>query len=122
MGIIDRAKRAWNVFVNNRDPTYEYRDYGTSYAYRPDRVRFSRGNERTIVTAIYNRIALDVANVDIMHCRLDEDGRYLETIDSKLNNCLNLEANKDQTAKALIQDIVMSQRCIWMENYWLMAV
>lgn len=108
MGIIDRAKRAWNVFVNNRDPTYEYRDYGPSYSYRPDRVRFSRGNERTIVTAIYNRIALDVANVDIMHCRLDEDGRYLETIDSKLNRCLNLEANIDQTGKALMQDIVMS--------------
>lgn len=108
MGIIDRAKRAWNVFVNNRDPTYEYRDYGPSYSYRPDRVRFSRGNERTIVTAIYNRIALDVANVDIMHCRLDEDGRYLETIDSKLNRCLNLEANIDQTAKALVQDIVVS--------------
>lgn len=108
MGIIDRAKRAWNVFVNNRDPTYEYRDYGASYSYRPDRVRFSRGNERTIVTAIYNRIALDVSNIDILHCRLDEDGRYIETIDSKLNNCLNLEANIDQTGKALMQDIVMS--------------
>ena len=108
MGILDRIQRAWNVFTNNRDPTYEYRDYGASYSYRPDRVRFSRGNERTIVTAIYNRIALDVANVDIMHCRLDEDGRYIETIDSKLNRCLNLEANIDQTGKALIHDIVVS--------------
>lgn len=108
MGILDRIHRAWNVFTNNRDPTYEYRDYGASYSYRPDRVRFSRGNERTIVTAIYNRIALDVANVDIMHCRLDEDGRYIETIDSKLNRCLNLEANIDQTGKALIHDIVVS--------------
>lgn len=108
MGILDRIHRAWNVFTNNRDPTYEYRDYGASYSYRPDRVRFSRGNERTIVTAICNRIALDVANVDIMHCRLDEDGRYIETIDSKLNRCLNLEANIDQTGKALIHDIVVS--------------
>lgn len=108
MGILDRIQRAWNVFTNNRDPTYEYRDYGAGYSYRPDRVRFSRGNERTIVTAICNRIALDVANVDIMHCRLDEDDRYIETIDSKLNRCLNLEANIDQTGKALIHDIVVS--------------
>ena len=108
MGIVDRIQRAWSVFKNNRDPTYEYRDYGVSYSYRPDRVRFSRGNERTIITSICNRIALDVSNVDMMHCRLDDNDRYIETIDSKLNRCINLEANIDQTGKALIHDIVVS--------------
>ena len=111
MGFITRAKHAWNAFVNNRDPTYGYRDfanYGASYGVRPDRIRFTKGNERSIVTSIYNRIALDVASVDIKHVKLDEDGRYLEDIDSTLNSCLNLEANKDQTGRAFIHDAVAS--------------
>lgn len=102
----ERLKHAWNAF-RNRDPTNNYPDYG-GYSYRPDRPRFTRGNERSIVTAIYNRIALDAAAVDIKHCRLDKNGRYIETINSKLNECLSLEANIDQTGRAFIQDIVMS--------------
>lgn len=102
-----RLKHAWNAF-RNRDPTSLYRDYGDSYSYRPDRVRFTRGNERTIVTSIYNRIALDVAAVDIKHCLLDDSGRFVKEIDSSLNSCLTLEANLDQTSRAFIQDIVMS--------------
>ena len=102
-----RFKKAWNIFLN-RDPTGYYREPGMSYVYRPDRVRFSRGNERSIVTSVYNRIAMDVAAIDIKHCRLDENGRYLEEINSGLNDCLTLEANIDQTHRAFRQDIVMS--------------
>ena len=108
MGVGTRFRNVWNAFLNNRDPTNYYRDYGGSYSYRPDRPRFSRGNERSIVTAVYNRIALDVAGININHCRLDDDGRFKEIIDSSLNNCLNLEANIDQTGRAFVQDIVMS--------------
>ena len=103
-----RIKNAWNAFVNNRNPTDYYRNIGSSYGYRPDRPRFSRGNERSIVTSVYNRIALDVSAISIQHCKLDEDGRYIETINSGLNSCLNLEANIDQTGRAFIQDAVMS--------------
>ena len=103
-----RIKNAWNAFVNNRTSADYYRDIGSSYSYRPDRPRFSRGNERSIITSVYNRIALDVAAITIQHCRLDEDGRYVETMKSGLNNCLNLEANIDQTGRAFIQDAVMS--------------
>ena len=103
-----RLKHAWNVF-SNRDPTTTSYNYGgIGYTYRPDRPRLSRGNERSIVTAIYNRIAMDVASIDIRHCRLDEEDRYIETIDSGLNNCLSLEANMDQSARAFIQDVVIS--------------
>ena len=102
-----RLKHAFNAFMN-KDPTQGYRDLGASYSYRPDRVRFSRGNERSIVTSVYNRIALDVAAIDINHCRLDDNNRYVELIDSGLNRCLNLEANIDQTGRSFIQDIVMS--------------
>lgn len=108
MGLITRIKHGWNAFINNRDPTNLYRNMGMSYGYRPDRVRFSRGNERTIVTAIYNKIAMDVASVDIRHVRLDDDDRFVENMDSGLDNCLSLEANIDQTARAFKQDIVMS--------------
>lgn len=109
MGLIDRVKHGWNAFINNRDPTTTYyRDMGSSYSYRPDRPRFSRGNERTIVTSVYNKIAIDAASIDIVHCKLDEEDRYTETIDSTLNNCLNLEANIDQTGRAFIQDVIMS--------------
>ena len=107
MGFIDRLQHGWNAFMN-RDPTNYRYDYGVSYASRPDRMRFTRGNERSIVTAVYNRIALDVAAINIQHCRLDENGRFISTVDSKLNNCLNLEANIDQTGKSFIQDVVMS--------------
>ena len=103
-----RLKHAWNAFLN-RDPTIAYKqDIGTSYYRRPDRPRLSRGNEKTIITSIYNRIALDVAAIDIQHVRLDANGRYIETIESGLNNCLTLEANLDQTGRAFIQDAVMS--------------
>lgn len=104
-----RVKRLWNAFTN-RDPTtnYTYSSMGSSYSYRPDRPRFTRGNERSIITSIYNRIALDVAAIDIRHARLDDSGRYKEDINSGLNNCLTLDANIDQTGRAFIQDIVMS--------------
>lgn len=103
-----RFKNAWNAFVNNRDPTTYYRDLGSGYATRPDRPRLTKGNERSIVTSIYNRIAMDVASLNIQHCKLDDDGRYVSSINSKLNRCLNLEANIDQTGRAFIQDVVMS--------------
>ena len=102
-----RLRHAWNAF-RNRDPTEQFRDVGQGYYYRPDRVRLTRGNERSIVTSIYNRIAIDVASVDIKHCRLDNNGRFISEIDSDLNSCLTLEANLDQTARAFKQDIVMS--------------
>lgn len=107
MGFIDRLQHGWNAF-RNRDPTVTYVDVGTGYSYRPDRIRLTRGNERSIVTSIYNRIALDVAAIDIKHCKLDDNNRYLSEISSGLNNCLSIEANIDQTARAFRQDIVMS--------------
>lgn len=102
----DRLKHAWNAFTN-KDPTARY-DLGMSSSLRPDRIRLSRGNEKTIVTAVYNRIAIDVASVDIKHVKLDDNDRYIETIDSGLNCCLTIEANIDQTHRAFIQDVVMS--------------
>lgn len=102
-----RMKNAWNAF-RNRDPTMYRYDIGPSYTVRPDRKRLTRGNERSIVTSLYNRIALDVASIAIEHCRLDENGRKIETIDSDLNNCLTLEANLDQTGRSFIHDAVMS--------------
>ena len=105
MSFSSRLKKAWNAF-KNRDPTFNYQ--GAGYSYRPDRPRLTRGNERSIVTSVYNRIALDVSSMTIQHIRLDNDGRFLETIDSDLNSCLTLESNIDQTSRAFIQDIVMS--------------
>lgn len=105
--LIDRLKTGWNAF-RNRDPTMFYSEQGMSYTYRPDRVRFSRGNERTIVTSVYNKIAMDVASVDIRHCKVDSNGRYIEDVDSDFNTCLTLEANIDQTHRAFMQDVVMS--------------
>lgn len=102
-----RLKHAWNAFTN-RDPTIDYRGYGTGYTRRPDRIRLSNGNERSIMTSVFNRIALDVAAIDIKHCQLDDNNRYSSDIDSGLNNCLTLEANIDQTSRAFRQDIVMS--------------
>ena len=106
MTLGSRLKHAWNVFTN-KDPTTHYYS-GPSYSGRPDRVRFSRGNERSIVTSVYNRIALDAAAISIVHARLDKNDRFVETIDSGLNNCLTLEANLDQTGRGFIQDAVMS--------------
>ena len=102
-----RLKHAWDVF-RSREPTRYYSDTGPSYYYRPDRVRFTKGNERSIVTSVYNRIALDVSSISIKHCKLDENGRYMSDINSGLNECLNLQANIDQTGRAFIQDVVMS--------------
>ena len=102
-----RLKHAWNVFFN-KDPTDYYKNVGTSYTYRPDRPRLTRGNERSIVTSVYNRIGLDASSVSIQHVILDENNRFLSVIDSGLNSCLTVEANLDQTGRAFIQDIVMS--------------
>lgn len=102
-----RLRHAWSAFLN-RDPTYEQQYTGPGYSQRPDRPRFTRGNERTIATPIYNKIALDVASMQINHCRVDDEGRFVEHICSSLDNCLNLEANLDQTGRAFIQDVVMS--------------
>ena len=107
MGFGNRLQHAWNAFFN-RDPTPANPNHGGGHYSRPDRVRFSGGNEKSIVTSIYNRIAMDAAAIDIQHIRLDKNGRYIETIDSGLNNCLNLEANIDQTGRAFLQDVYMS--------------
>lgn len=107
MGLLTQIRHGWNAFLN-RDPTGNYRNIGSEYSYRPDRPRLTRGNERSIVTSVYNRIALDVASIDIKHCKLDENGRFISVVNSALNNCLSLEANIDQTSRAFIQDIVMS--------------
>lgn len=109
MGIGSRLMHAWNAFIGNRDPTYGYDlTVGPGYSYRPDRARLTRGNERTIATAIYNRIALDVSAVAIRHVRLDEEGRFKEFITSGLDNCLSVEANIDQTGRAFMHDVVLS--------------
>lgn len=102
-----RLKHAWNAFMN-KDPTYSRTDIGLGTYRNPDRFRFTKGTEQTIVNAIYTRFSVDVAQIDIRHVKLNENNRYISTIDSKLNNCLSLEANIDQTARNFIQDIVMS--------------
>ena len=109
--LTSRIKRAWNAFTNNRDPTainVQYQNVGIGNVYRPDRVRFTRGNERSMVTSVYNRIAMDVAAIGIKHCRIDKNGRYIEDVKSGLNDCLTLEANIDQSSRSFIQDVVMS--------------
>lgn len=107
LNIGNRLKHAWNAFLN-RDPTYPRGVSGSGYSFRPDKARFSRGNEKSILTSIFNRIALDVSSVNILHCVLDEDGRFTEVKKSKLNNCLTLEANIDQTSRAFMLDVVIS--------------
>jgi hypothetical protein len=108
MGFLDRLQHGFNAFMN-KDPTHEYQHYGVGSSYRPDRPRLTRGNERSIVTAIYNRIALDVSQLTIKHCKLDANGRYLEDVkNSSLNERLNLSANIDQTGRSFIQDAVLS--------------
>ena len=104
--LTQRLQNAWNAFRNPRDPTFT--NYGLGTYYRPDRHRFSHSNERSIVTTIFNRIAVDCAAIDLEHVRLDEDGRYTDTIKSGLNDCLTYSANIDQTGKAFIEDIVQS--------------
>lgn len=102
-----RLKHAWNAFMN-RSPTGSFSNTGGGYSYRPDRPRLSRGNERSIITSVYNRIAIDVASLDLKHCRLDENGQMIEEMKTNLNNCLNVEANLDQTGRAFMVDAVMS--------------
>ena len=108
MGITDRLQHAWNAFLYNDNNFTNYRSIGASSSFKPDRTRFTRGNERSIVTSVYNRLALDASSIAIKHVKLDENGRYTEEINSGLNNCLNLEANIDQTGRAFLQDVVMS--------------
>ena len=108
MGITDRLQHAWNAFMYEDHRYTRYQYYGGGNSHKPDRVRFTRGNERSIVTSVYNRLALDASSMNIKHVRLDKDGRYSEDMTSGLQNCLTLEANIDQTGRAFIQDVVMS--------------
>lgn len=105
--IIDRVKSAWDAFMSSSPKYDDYGSYVTSGG-RPDRFRYTRGNERSIINAVYNRLAMDVASIDIKHVRLDDNKRYKTDIDSGLNRCLNLSANVDQTGRAFKQDIVAS--------------
>lgn len=107
MGLLDILQHGWNAFKNNKDPTSNWGEYGGTYS-RPDRIRYSRGNEKTIITSIYNRLALDAASIDIEHVQLDENERFIETIHSGLNTCLTLEANIDQSGRAFLQDVYAS--------------
>lgn len=107
MGLLDRFKSAWNAF-SNREPTISYREVGPGYSYRPDRTRYSRGHEKTLISSIINRIAMDAAAINIHHIRLDKNERFKEIIKSGLNTCLTLEANIDQTGRAFRQDMIMS--------------
>ena len=108
MGLVDRFKRGWNAFVNNRSPTTYYNDIGGSWSTRPDRPRLARGNERSIINSIFTRMSVDAASIDIKHVKLDEKGRYLSDMDSGLNECLTVKANIDQTGRAFRQDIFMT--------------
>lgn len=103
----ERIKNAWNVFRYGETRDYS-ENYGSSYSTRPDRIKFMLGNEKSIITAIYNRIGIDVAAIPLYHARLDQNGNFVEIIDSGLNNCLTLEANIDQTGRSFIQDVTMS--------------
>ena len=107
MGLGNRLQHAWNAFMNSRDPTYDNYS-GSSYTYRPDRPKLSRGNERSIVAAIENRIAIDVASLNVWHCKLDKNGMLEEILKSGLNNCLTTEANIDQTSRAFLFDTALS--------------
>ena len=108
--ISSRLRHAWDAFAGNRDPTANYRThyYGPGYGSRPDRARFTRGNEKSIVTAIYNKIAVDVSQLNFLHVQLDAKGRFTDIVKSDLNECLTLQANIDQSGRAFIQDVVMS--------------
>lgn len=106
LSLRERFKNSWNAFLS-REPT-TYRDNGIGYGSRPDRPKFTRSNNKSLVVSVYNQIAVDVAQIKINHCRVDSNGKYVETIDSGLNNALTIEANIDQTGRAFIQDVVMS--------------
>ena len=110
--VSERLSKAWNAFRNEEtsreQEPYNYPTYGTAYSVRPDRVRFTGGNDRSIITSIYTRLAIDVSSVPIRHVRLDDNGRYIETINSGLNECLTLGANIDQTASFFRQDLVQT--------------
>lgn len=111
MGLLEKLKNAWNAFRQVEEPTYRaptYINYGYSSSSRPDRMYFTRGNDRSIITSVYTRMAVDVAMLDFKHVKTDEENRYLEDVKSGLNGCLTLEANKDQTARAFIQDAMQS--------------
>lgn len=108
MRMRDRLQHAWNAFVYNDNTYTNPQNLGGFSTFKPDRVHFSRGVEKSIVTSVYNRLALDVASLAIKHVRLDENGRYMEEVNSGLQNCLNVEANIDQTGRAFLQDVVMS--------------
>lgn len=113
MGLLDRLSHAWNAFIGNdpisfNNPYGKYIDIGPSSSYRPDRIVLRKSSEKSVVGAIYNRIAVECSSIDIRHVRLDDNNRFKEIILSDLNECLTLEANKDQTAKMLIRDIVLS--------------
>jgi len=114
MGLLDRIQKAWNAFIGKGPPNKEfylqrpYEDYGRSSTYRPDRLYYSKGQEKTLINAVYNRIAMDVAAVNIRHVKNDDQGRFIKEMDSSLNRVFSVEANKDQTARAFVQDIVMS--------------
>lgn len=101
-------KHAWGLFTNtnNKNPTFN--PVGSSYTISPTRPRFSRGNERTVVTSVYNRIAIDASSIEIKHVILDDEGRFKETKKTRLNNCLTTEANLDQTSRAFMLDVVIS--------------
>ena len=103
-----KFRDAWNAFLG-RDPTVNNKTnfYAGTY-YRPDRTTMSYGNDRSIISAIYNRIAIDVSQCKIQHIKTDENDKFLETIDSDLNNCLTIEANIDQTSRLFYQDLVIS--------------
>ena len=101
-------KHAWGLFTNTNNKNPTIKPEGSSYTISPTRPRFTRGNERTIVTSVYNRIAIDASTMDVMHVRLDDEGRFKEPIKSNLNNCLTVEANIDQTSRAFMLDIVIS--------------
>ena len=101
-------KHAWGLFTNTNNKNPTVKPEGSSYTISPTRPRFTRGNERTIVTSVYNRIAIDASTIDIMHVRLDDEGRFKEPIKSNLNNCLTVEANIDQSSRAFMLDVVIS--------------
>ena len=106
--LFERIRSGWNAFINNKDQTYYSSDYGSGSSYRPDRSRYYGGTDRSMVTALYNRIAIDVASITFQHVRVDKSGMFTELIESDLNRCLNWEANVDQSGRELLQDIAHS--------------
>lgn len=107
MGFTDRLQHAWNAFIG-RDPTWRKTDIGAGYSFRPDHTRLTRGNARSIISSVYNRIAVDAASINIEHARIDANGRYTEILPTGINNCLTLSANLDQTSRAFMEDAVLS--------------